>query len=53
MPSKNKNWFFKNQLRQNTSINLDVLPINIILKVTLVEQINNNKMNNKEELGAN
>ena len=52
MPSKNRIQFLKDQLRQNTSINLDILTINIVLKVILVKQINNNKTNSKEELGV-
>ena len=52
MPSKNKIQFIKDQLKQNTSINLDELIVNITLKVTLVKQVNNNKTNSKEELGA-
>ena len=52
MPNKNRIQFLKDQLRQNTSINLDVLTTNIALKVTLVKQTNSNKTNSKEELGV-
>ena len=52
MPNKNRIQFFKDQLRQNTGINLDALTINIALKVILVKWINNNKTNSKEELGV-
>ena len=52
MPGKNRIQFLKDQLRQNTNINLDTLTINIALKVTLVKWANNNKTNNKEELGV-
>ena len=52
MPSKNRIQFLKDQLRQNTGINLDILTINTALKVTLVKQVNNNKTNSKEELGV-
>ena len=52
MPSKNRIQFIKDWLRQNTSINSNALTVNIILKVTLVEWINNNETNSKEELGV-
>ena len=52
MPSENRIQFLKDQLRQNTGINLDTLTTNIALKVTLVKQINNNKTDSKEELGV-
>ena len=52
MPSKNRIQFIKDWLRQNTSINSNTPTVNIILKVILVEWINNNKTNSKEELGA-
>ena len=40
-------------MRQNTGINLDVLTINIVLKVMSVEWVNNNKIDSEEELGVN
>ena len=52
MPNKNRIQFLKDQLRQNTSINLDALTANIALKVTLVKWTNNNKTNSEEELGV-
>ena len=52
MPNKNRIQFLKDQLRQNTNINLDAPTANIALKVILVKQINNNKTNSKEELGV-
>ena len=52
MSNKNRIQFLKNQLRQNTSINLNILTANKALKVTLVKQINNNKTNSEEELGV-
>ena len=39
-------------MRQNTSINLDALTVNIAPKVMLVEWVNDNETNSKEELGA-
>ena len=53
MPGKNKIQFIKDQLRQNTGINLDKLIVNIIPKVMLVEWANNNKTDSEEELGVN
>ena len=52
IPSKNRIQFLKDQLIQNTGINLDTLTINIALKVTLVKQADDNKTNSKEELGV-
>ena len=52
IPGKNKIQFIKDWLRQNTSINPNTLMVNTALKVMLVEQINNNKTDSKEELGA-
>ena len=52
MPNKNRIQFLKDQLRQNTSINLDAPTANKALKVILVKQINDNKTNSKEELGV-
>ena len=52
MLSENKIQFFKDQLRQNTSINLDILTINIAPKVMLVGWANNNKIDSKEKLGV-
>ena len=52
IPSKNRIQFIKDWLRQNTGINPNALTVNIALKVILVEQINNNKTNSKEELGV-
>ena len=45
--------FFQDWLRQNIGINLNALPVNIVLKVILVEQINNNKIDSDEELRVN
>ena len=53
MPNKNRIQFFKDWLKQNTSINLDALTINIAPKVISVEWANNNKTDSKEELGVN
>ena len=53
MLSENKIQFFKDWLRYNTGINLDVLTINIILKVILIKWINNNEINSEKELGVN
>ena len=53
IPSKNRIQFLKDQLRQNTGINLDAPTINIALKVTLVKWVDDNKTNSKEELGVN
>ena len=50
--SKNKIQFFKDWLKQNTGINLDKLIVNIILKVILVEWVNDNKTDSEEELGV-
>ena len=52
MLSKNRIQSLKDWLRQNTSINLDILTINMTLKVTLVEWVNNNETDSKEELGV-
>ena len=52
MPSKNRIQFIKDWLKQNTGINPNAPTVNIILKVILVEWINNNKTNSKEELGV-
>ena len=53
MPRKNRIQFLKDQLRQNTSINLDIPTINIVPKVILVKWADNNKTNSEEELGVN
>ena len=53
MPSKNRIQFFKDWLRQNTSINLDALTVNIVLKVMSVGWVNDNETGSKEELGVN
>ena len=50
---KSRIQLIKDQLRQNTSINLDAPTINIALKVTLVKQVDDNKTNSEEELGVN
>ena len=52
MPKKNRIQFLKDWLRQNTSINLDALTVNIVLKVMLIKWANNNKTNSEEELGV-
>ena len=52
MPSKNRIQFLKDQLRQNTGINLDILTINIAPKVISVKWVNNNETDSKEELGV-
>ena len=52
MPNKNRIQFLKDQLRQNTSINLDVLTVNMTLKVILVKWVNDNETDSEEELGA-
>ena len=53
MPNKNRIQFLKDWLRQNTSINLDVLTVNIALKVMLVGWVNNNEIDSKEKLEVN
>ena len=53
IPNKNRIQFFKDWLRQNTSINLDALTINIVPKVMSVKWVNNNETDSKKELGVN
>ena len=53
MPGENRIQFLKDQLRQNTSINLDILAVNIAPKVTSVKQVNDNEIDSEEELGVN
>ena len=52
MPNKNRIQFFKDWLRWNININLDILTVNIVLKIILVKWANNNKTNSKKELGV-
>ena len=53
MLGENRIQFFKDWLRQNTGINLDILTVNIVLKVMLIKWVNNNEINSEEELGVN